>query len=206
LIDDFQKNVYTFFEALAVCHTVQVAGSYSEEDDREEEELNLLRVEAEIPPIFHKSMDELHEIERIEEEADYLSQAASQRISTINGNNGHALNGDVRPFSDLVMQRNFERSHHRPLSLSNIQVPATPNASVTSLINPDNPPKQVDFVRDPSLISRIKQLEFRRNFSHQDTSPVDDVDMQKAAELLTHRRSKSHIPLGSKGESRCAIV
>lgn len=61
----FQKSVYTFFEALALCHTVQVAGSFEQD-----EELTRLNDNAEIPSIFKKSIEDLQDVEDVHEVVD----------------------------------------------------------------------------------------------------------------------------------------
>lgn len=64
----FQKFVYQFFEALAICHTVQVAGIYNEEEDKDEDEENILKDDSDIPEIFNVDLESsIEEVEEIED-------------------------------------------------------------------------------------------------------------------------------------------
>lgn len=187
---EIQKSVYTFFEALAVCHTVQVAGSYEEDEDRaeEDEQQSLLNFSGEIPPIFHKSLEELNEMESVHEEIDFI--AARQSV-TFEHRNGNSKADDPRPFSDVVHTKKHDLTHRRPSSLSNIQFvnPAT------SLPSPESPPiKKVEFAKENILLRRVQQQQFKRTVSNN----VDEKVTQK--DVMTHRRTQSSVPFGNSGK------
>lgn len=103
-----QKPVYTFFEALAICHTVQVNGIYNEDADREDEQNELLNVTQEIPPIFHKSVEDL-----INEEVPDVVYSPE-------------INPEFQPFADVnvapMNDATDNKTHKRPFSLSHIQL------------------------------------------------------------------------------------
>lgn len=181
----FQKSVYTFFEALAICHTVQVAGSYEEDEDRADEELSLLNVDAEIPPIFHKSLDELHDIESVHEEIDFISSKHSVTFER----NGGPKPDESRPFSDAPQATRRESLHKRPLSLSNIQLPKS------KLFGPDSPSKQPS---ENLLLRQVQQQEYKRTVSY-NINQVDGAKIHQR-ETMTHRRTQSSIPFGTSGE------
>lgn len=183
----FQKSVYTFFEALAVCHTVQVAGSYEEEEDRADEEQGILGYKANIPPIFHKSLEELNDIESVHEEIDFI---ATKQTVTFD-RNGNLKQDEKRPFSAMVPPKNPHDSHHkRPLSLSNIQLLKTTTSG------PDSPTKHVEFANENPLLRRVQQQEYKRAVSH-NMPEIDGTSKHK--ESMTHRRTQSSIPFGSSG-------
>lgn len=155
---------------------MQVAGAYIEDEDRAEEEMNgnLLNVTAEIPPIFHKSVEELNDIE---DEADFITM----RPVSSDIRNRIQYNGSMAPHEN------------RPLSLSNF--PVTPNTSESSLsaINAGQAPQQkhVEFAKDPSLLRKIKQLEFKRTLSH-NMEIIGNDEMEN--DVKVHRRTQSSIP------------
>lgn len=174
---------------MAVCHTVQVAGSYEEDEDRAEEELGLLSHNAEIPSIFHKSLEELNDVESIHEEIDFIT---SRQTVTFDQRNGNSKPDDLRPASEMVPSVDRRGSaHKRPLSLSNIQVSKGPG--------PLSPTKHVEFAKD-LLIKRAQQQEYKRTISHNVSQHSDEALDSK--ELKTHRRTQSSIPFGSSGEKR----
>lgn len=85
-----------------------------------------------------------------------------------------------------------ESLHKRPLSLSNIQLPKT------NQVGPASPPKQVEFANENPLLRRVQQQEYKRTVSHN----VTETDgLPKKVDFLTHRRTQSSIPFGSKGET-----
>lgn len=171
---------------------MQVAGSYEEDEDRAEEEINLLSVSSDIPPIFHKSLEELNDIESVHEEIDFIS---SRQTVTFDHRNGFSKPDENRPYSDqtpTTVRR--ESLHKRPLSLSNITMPK----STTS--GPISPVKHVDFVKDNMLLRKVQQQEYKRANSD-NTSSVDDGGFGKRGSM-THRRTQSSIPFGSSGKLR----
>lgn len=180
-----QKSVYTFFEALAICHTVQVAGSYEEDEDRADEELSLLNVDAEIPPIFHKSIEDLQDVESVHEEIDFISSKHSVTFDR----NGGAKSDENRPFSDVPQATRRESLHKRPLSLSNIQLPKS------KLSGPDSPSKQPT---ENLLLRQVQQQEYKRTVSYNITQADGGKIHQR--ETMTHRRTQSSIPFGTSGE------
>lgn len=187
----FQKSVYTFFEALAICHTVQVAGKYDENEDRSEEdrlslseEEQLLSFDGEIPPIFHKSLEELNDLDSVHEEIDFISSRQSITYEHRNGNSKEEL---PRPMSDIHQLKKQEFTHRRPSSLSNIQFV---NQEGNSTENPANV-KHVEFSKENLLLRRVQQQQFKRAIS----SNVETEKNNK--ELHTHRRTKSSVPFGS---------
>lgn len=193
----FQKSVYTFFEALAVCHTVQVAGSYEEDEDRAEEELNLLSHNAEIPPIFHKSLEELNDIESVHEEIDFIT---SRQTVTFDQRNGNSRFDDLRPSSEMVPPKERrESSHKRPLSLSNIQIPKG------TILGPTSPIKHVEFVKDNMLLRKVQQQEYKRANSQNAPTTTDRSIFDP--NTTKHRRTQSSIPFGSSSKklNYCAI-
>lgn len=169
---------------MAVCHTVQVAGNYEEEEDRADEENSLLNVDAEIPPIFHKSIEDLNDIESVHEEIDFIAS----RTTVMFERNGR---DDKRPQSEMQSLKNSTESHHkRPLSLSNIQMPKS------STSGPDSPLKHVEFVTENMLLKRVQQQEYKRTISH--NTPGGGQTSQ--TQTMTHRRTQSSIPFGSAGK------
>lgn len=169
---------------MAICHTVQVAGSYEEDEDRAEEELSLLNVNAEIPPIFHKSIEDLNDVESVQEEIDFIT---TRQTVTFDHRYGSPQNGhpESRPFSETVMTKAFhERAHKRPLSLSNIQV-----QKATSSMSPEPLVKHVEFAKENPLLRKLQQQEYKRTVSHN----VDDPTKPKE---MSHRRTRSSIPFG----------
>lgn len=169
-----------------------MAGSYEEDEDRAEEEISLLSVNADIPPIFHKSLEELNDIESVHEEIDFI---ATRQSVTFDHRNGNSKPDDNRPYSDQTPSTvRRESLHKRPLSLSNIQIPKS------STSGPDSPTKHVDFVRDNLLLRRVQQQEYKRAHSH-NTTEVDDGGFGQR-QTMTHRRTQSSIPFGSSGKSQ----
>lgn len=170
---------------MAICHTVQVAGSYEEDEDRAEEELSLLNVNAEIPSIFHKSLEELNDVESIHEEIDFIN---SRQSVTFDHRNGNAQKLDeVRPASETVVSKARKESlHKRPSSLSNIQF--------YKAASPESQVKHVEFAKENLLLRRVQQQEYKRTHSHN----IDGVAASK--DVMTHRRTKSSIPFGSSGK------
>lgn len=168
---------------MAICHTVQVAGSYEEDEDRAEEELSLLNVNAEIPPIFHKSIEDLHDVESVQEEIDFITTRQTVTFDHRNGTqNGQP---DSRPFSEMVMTKGFQdRAHKRPLSLSNIQV-----QKATSSMSPEPLVRHVEFAKENPLLRKLQQQEFKRTVSHNVEDPTKPKEM-------SHRRTRSSIPFG----------
>lgn len=198
---NLQKYVYNFFEALAICHTVQVAGSYEEAADREEEEQTLLNVNAPIPSIFHKSLDELNDVESVQEEIDFIATRQTI-IYDRNGNhaNGNgALNHDDRPFSESIATTRFHdvRNLKRPSSLSNIQVLRASTSG--SQFSPELQLKNPEVSKENLLLRRLQQQEFKRTISQEvgGTTPTQ-------RDSMTHRRTKSSIPFGT-GESTDSV-
>ena len=168
---------------MAICHTVQVAGIYEEDEDRaeedEERQQSLLNYSGEVPPIFHKSLEELNEIESVHEEIDFI---ASRQTVTFENRNGSPKPDEIRPFSYSVSAKQSEvHTHKRPMSLSNIQIP---KHSVPG----EDSPKLLDNL----LLKRVKQQDFKRTVSHSADVVSDKVDGK------THRRTRSSIPFGSK--------
>lgn len=157
--------MYTFFEAIAVCHTVQVAGIYEEDQDREDEELSLLNLSAEVPNIFHKSIEELNDIENLQEEVDFMTakKVVSRRGSL----------DESRPLSDSVITRNFDRSNKVRLSLTK---DFTRNFISSINFQTNGSSTKVEYIRTLSQNMPI------------DHSSQDNI------KVLSHRRTKSSIP------------
>jgi hypothetical protein len=80
----FQNHVYNFFEALAVCHTVQVNGSYNKDDDKEDE--SSTNTNSPVAAKLFADIDSLNEFPRRmsdQDETDFISMNVSrQRSST----------------------------------------------------------------------------------------------------------------------------
>ncbi|XP_070504807.1 phospholipid-transporting ATPase IF isoform X2 [Chironomus tepperi] len=217
-IGECSKHVYTFFEALAVCHTVQVAGMYEEDQDRADEELALLNVTPEIPKIFHKSIEELRDIETVEE-IDFLT---SKTYITHRGSVEYTLTDENRPMSDAVRVRNMEKAHTRHLSLNNDGY-RNGNAELSIFSNGnsaarfrDTAPvtsegkmvtKEVTIVTrdsvnskdsgdsessEPVPVRKASAADFKRAISQH--VPVVTTTEEKI--ILSHRRTKSSIPFG----------
>lgn len=177
---------------MAICHTVQVAGSYEEDEDRAEEEQSLLNVNAEIPSVFHKSIEDLNDVESVQEEIDFITTRQTVTFESRNGShqNGHSKPDDMRPFSEMVMGSiHIDRAHKRPLSLSNIQV-----QKASSSLSPEPIMKHVEFAKENPLLRKVQQLEYKRTVSY----AVDGSLPQK--DVMTHRRTRSSIPLGTTSE------
>lgn len=149
--------------------------------------MGVLNVNAEIPPIFHKSIEDLNDIESVHEEIDFIAS----RTTVMFERNG-AGREDQRPQSEMLPQSKIRDSNHRrPLSLSNIQIPK----STTS--GPDSPSKHVEFVTENMLLRRVQQKEYKRTFS-QNMTAAGEQTVQR--ETMTHRRTQSSIPFGSAGK------
>lgn len=164
-----------------MCHTVQVAGIYEEDQDRaDEEQLALLNVNAEIPNIFSKSIEELTDIESYQEEVDFMT---SRKIIDRRGSfENNLANDESRPLSDAVMLRNFERSHKFRLSLDQLK------NNAKSL---EQSSKQVDFIETNSQRGSHR-VDYVRTISDSmsGVKPHDKMDGP------THRRTKSSVPYG----------
>jgi phospholipid-translocating ATPase len=166
--------VYNFFEALALCHTVQVAGIYEEDKDRAEEEFALLTaVDAEVPKVFHKSLEELNDEENIH--ADFVT---TKKLRTVNVSNEYLP--ENRPLSEINMVRNLERSHRRPHSLT------TDPMSCIEINNKE-------LISDANLSKKIMQQEFKRTISQQNSG---NEEQNGKKNMGSHRRTKSSIPFG----------
>lgn len=170
-----QKHVYTFFEALALCHTVQVSGIYQEDQDRAEEELALLNVNADIPNIFHKSLEELNDIESLQEEVDFITR---RKVITRRGSSDIEVpNDESRPLSDATIIKNFQRSHKFRSS--------DPSRGQSLMVTKnESSVKHVEFAQQTTS--------FSRTISYTDTLPSDFTD----AKDKSHRRTKSSVPYG----------
>lgn len=167
--------MFKFFEALALCHTVQVGGIYEEDQDLAEEEIALLNPHTEIPKIFHKSLEELNDIESVHEEVDFIM---SKKIITRRGSNDQKVPpSDFRPLSDAVLLRNFDRSNKfrssDPNRVQSLNETKTESAG-----------KHVEFAD--------KRTSFARTISQVESSINDLADVKDK----THRRTKSSIPYG----------
>lgn len=185
--------MYSFFEALAVCHTVQVAGSYEENEDRaQEEEENdehesFLNFTGEIPPIFHKSLEELNDLENetVREEIDFIT---TRQTVTFENRNENSISDDRRPSSDMIHPKKHDFTHRRPSSLSNIQFS---NPSVFPPVS--DTVKHVEFAKDNVLLRRVQQQQFKRTVSNNTDEKVNRKDTM-------HRRTQSSVPFGISGE------
>lgn len=198
-IGECSKFAYTFFEALAICHTVQVAGKYLEDEDEADEANSLLNVSNEIPQVFQDSLEEetVPESDENSDETDFISIKPKITNSHLrNGSemvqNGHSILDETRPFSDQVVRRlHLQNLPNRPLSLT--EGTMTPNSSVTSFhACMLAPKKHVDFAIDSVLQKKIQSLQFKRTISHNDTTP-------EVTEVPTHRRTQSNVQFGSSG-------
>lgn len=159
-----------------MCHTVQVSGIYEEDQDRAEEELALLNVTAEVPKIFHKSLEELNDIESVQEEVDFIT---SKKFITRRGSQESALpNDESRPLSDAVILRNFERSHKFRQSDPN----RGQSLNITAKNESSN--KHVEFAKNTTS--------FTRTISQTDSSMSDFGEVKDKS----HRRTKSSVPYG----------
>lgn len=197
-IGECSKFVYTFFEALAICHTVQVAGKYLEDEDEADEANSLLNVSNEIPQVFQESLEEetVPESDENSDETDFISirpkvTNSHLRVGIEHLQNGHSILDETRPFSDQVVRRlHLQNLPNRPLSLT--EGTMTPNSSVTSFHTDLVPKKQVDFTIDSELQKKIQLLQFKRTISHDDRTP-------EVLEIPTHRRTQSSVQFGSSG-------
>jgi magnesium-transporting ATPase (P-type) len=136
-IGQFPKSIYQFFEALAICHTVQVAGKYIEDEDKDEENDS---DSTEIPQIFTVEIDS-HLISDIQEENEEPDKIG---------------NGD--PFSYVPLEK---RTHKRSFSLThNIflkNIEPLGHRPFSSVIRP------ISFGRTISEINPIKEV---KNLGH----------------------------------------
>lgn len=150
----------------------------------------MLSHNGEIPPIFHKSLEELNDIESVHEEIDFIT---TKQTITFEQRIEHSKPEDARPSSDAnpLTKNRRESAHKRPLSLSNIQIPKG------STQGPLSPVKHLDFVKDNMLLRKVQQQEYKRAHSH--NAPVtDSVTIQTTT--MTHRRTQSSVPFGYSGK------
>lgn len=151
----------------------------------------MLSHNAEIPSIFHKSLEELNDVESVHEEIDFI---ATRQTVAYDQQNGHSGLENHRPSSENnPPKERKESSHKRPLSLSNIQIPRD------SISGPNSPIKHVEFVKESMLLKRIQQKEYSRANSHNVAPVSDGVIIQQ--KVRTHRRTQSSIPFGYSGEN-----
>lgn len=200
-IGECSKFVYTFFEALAICHTVQVAGKYLEDEDEADEANSLLNVSNEIPQVFQESLEEetsVPESDDNSDETDFISIRPKvtnfhQKDDSENIQNGHSILDETRPFSDQIVRRlHLHNLNNRPLSLT--EGTMTPNVSVASFQADLAPKKNVDFTIDSVLQKKIQLLQLNRAISHDDTT-------SEATEIPKHRRTQSSVQFGSSGKT-----
>jgi phospholipid-translocating ATPase len=138
--------------------------------------LALLNPNTEIPKIFHKSLEELNDIESVQEEVDFIT---ARKIITRRGSNdiANGINDEVRPLSDAVTIRNFERSHKR--------IASDPNRIQSlNITKNESTGKHVEFAD--------KRTSFARTISQIESSMSDFGEVKDK----THRRTKSSIPYG----------
>lgn len=191
---------------------------YEEDQDRADEELAILNVTPEIPKIFHKSIEELRDIETVEE-IDFLT---SKTYITHRGSVEYTLSDESRPLSDAVRARNLEKAHTRHLSLNSDRY-KNGNAELSIYTNgnsaagfrvsapvtgePKMVTKEVTIVTRDSVnskdsgdsetsesipIRKASIADFKRAISHH--VPVVTTTEEKI--ILSHRRTKSSIPFG----------
>jgi hypothetical protein len=171
---------------LAICHTVQVAGSYQEGEDRAEEDdeqQSLLNFSGEIPPIFHKSLEELNDVESVHEEIDFIATR-----QTVTFEHKHSKANEPRPFSEIVQSKQHGFVHRRPSSLSNIQLV---NSGI-SLPSSETPTKHNEFSKENILLRRVQEQQYKRTLSN-------NADGAFQKETVSHRRTQSSVPFGSSG-------
>ena len=146
----------------------------------------MLSHNAEIPSIFHKSLEELNDIESVHEEIDFI---ATRQTVTFEQRNGHSRVDDLRPSSDQIpLKERRDSAHKRPLSLSNIKI--LPG----QISGPISPTKHVEF-KENLLLRRVQQQEYKRAHSHNNAPASERVSIQ--ASTMSHRRTQSSIPFGS---------
>ncbi|KAG5670176.1 hypothetical protein PVAND_000457 [Polypedilum vanderplanki] len=175
-IGECSKHVYTFFEALALCHTVQVAGIYEEDADRADEEIALLNVNADIPNIFSKSLEELNDLE-VEEEIDFITErkTISRRGSV------EPTSQEIRPLSEQPQPRPILGLHKRPMSLTNDAPFRNIETNGSGMSGGD------------ILLRKLHQLEYKRTVS---SNAVIQDKVDGEIHVMTHRRTKSSVPFG----------
>lgn len=151
---------------------MQVAGIYQEDQDRDDEERALLQVSVEVPKIFHKSIEELNDIESVHENVDFIT---SRKVISRRGSvDTTILSDESRPLSDPITTRNLDRSHKLRLSLTNDYT--SNNDSINPMLN-----------------RKHHKVDFHRTLS-QDTSTENHII--EDAKVLAHRRTKSSVPYG----------
>lgn len=125
-----------------------MAGSYSEDADKADEQNELLNVTNEIPPIFHKSLEDLCDAEDV---VDYVQP------------NSPEIDQDFRPFSvpqTAATNGKSDKTHRRPFSLSNIQMV-------------HNSPEQIPKKQENVLLRNVRNQEYLRSLSHNIPDEVD---------------------------------
>jgi phospholipid-translocating ATPase len=126
--------------------------------------LNLLNVSHEVPPIFHKSIEELNDEENFRDETEILPKPNSPEIQS--------SESGFRPFSlatnNINKNNGADKSHKRPMSLSNIKLQNAHKAA----------PAYENIV-----LRRVKQQEYQRTISH---------DIQTEVDRGSHRRTQSY--------------
>lgn len=193
-----QKN---FFQALAICHTVQVAASATPEQPAAE-------VAAAKPETNKSGPPEMYSISDITEESHNSSQNSELNVShTIetslsthpNGNNAQATSSDVNPLllSDdgykverrkrpQVVKRspNFARSNKIHMATASASASASASVDASGTATPQNGSTSPPIMRPMSL-------QFQRSTSERDLPQFEEAHSATAA-ALGHRRAHSY--------------
>lgn len=131
-----------------------------------------MHVSVEVPKIFHKSIEELNDIESVKENVDFV---ISRKIISRRGSVENAIQSDeTRPLSDSITIRSFDRSHKIRLSLTN---------DYTSNIDNIN----------PMLNRKLNKVDFHRALSQNSST---ENHFNEEVKVLAHRRTKSSVPYG----------
>uniref|UniRef100_A0A182IMC6 Phospholipid-transporting ATPase n=1 Tax=Anopheles atroparvus TaxID=41427 RepID=A0A182IMC6_ANOAO len=193
-INELSNHVYNFFQALAVCHTVQVAGDYTNEADE------LLMKIAERPGAESSAPIESTSIS----EEDTLPAPSEGAVST---GSAQAMPDERERRPTTLVRRHpvsiFEgknriapADHHDSLVASDADVrkPLRP----ISLVEPGS--AETSFILDSSgsasngNLGIPAQLELKRTTSAYEEKPVPPVGRDPRS--IGHRRTQSHIPPG----------
>jgi hypothetical protein len=104
-----QKKVFTFFEAISVCHTVQVGGKYSEEEDQRESGVGWKE------PSNSSIQTNFKVPEIVKQEFEKLTKSIEKRKSLLE-NLGLGQTHSIHRTSVDSLERNY-MEHHRARNL-----------------------------------------------------------------------------------------
>ncbi|XP_055524326.1 phospholipid-transporting ATPase IF isoform X2 [Wyeomyia smithii] len=220
-INECSRHVYNFFEALAVCHTVQVAGDYTNEaDDPEADKDDSEEGEHQEEPNNNRSVRNFSHIsEEIEnslnsrstlDETDFiqLKHLAPRNRSPVVAVTGTHEETEFRPTSDPIVRRSgslFTGQDNR-IHPASLQIPPFGRSiSNSSSRRSSRPQSLVESVTSDERVDGASVLQNASN-GHLNSS-LQSMELKRAVSayeeksvtdgvIKTHRRTQSHIPPG----------